>query len=92
MVHAQQAEADSVRRGHQGHPRRKSHRRSPWACDECRLRKRKCDGSQPCQPCVASDLGLPHYPATNDYQLTDMQNAPINFVDRPLRRHRGYGC
>ncbi|KIV92132.1 hypothetical protein, variant [Exophiala mesophila] len=55
-VHAQQAEANSVRKSQHGHPKRKSHRRSPWACDECRLRKRKCDGSQPCQPCVASDL------------------------------------
>lgn len=35
----------------------RSHRRSAWACDECRLRKRKCNGSQPCQPCIASDLG-----------------------------------
>ncbi|KIW14164.1 hypothetical protein PV08_06945 [Exophiala spinifera] len=30
------------------------HRRSPRACDECRLRKIKCDGSKPCKPCAVS--------------------------------------
>lgn len=34
--------------------RKRYHRRGPWACDECRLRKRKCDGSQPCSPCVST--------------------------------------
>ncbi|ETN44027.1 uncharacterized protein HMPREF1541_10892 [Cyphellophora europaea CBS 101466] len=33
----------------------KPHRRSPWACDECRLRKRKCNGMQPCQPSINVD-------------------------------------
>ena len=36
--------------------RNRYHKRTPWACDECRLRKRKCTGSQPCQPC--SETGL----------------------------------
>lgn len=31
------------------------HRRVPRACDECRLRKTKCDGLQPCSPCQTSD-------------------------------------
>lgn len=30
------------------------HRRAPRACDECRLRKIKCDGSKPCKPCTVS--------------------------------------
>lgn len=30
---------------------KKYHRRSFWACDECKLRKKKCDGSQPCATC-----------------------------------------
>lgn len=43
------------------HRRTKSHRRSLRACDECRLRKRKCNGTCPCEPCKASDLGqFPH--------------------------------
>lgn len=40
----------------QARRRNRYHKRTPWACDECRLRKRKCTGSQPCQPC--SETGL----------------------------------
>ncbi|KAI6785477.1 uncharacterized protein J7T54_007120 [Emericellopsis cladophorae] len=33
---------------------KRSHRRGPYACDECRLRKRACDAAQPCKPCRRS--------------------------------------
>ncbi|KAF2157030.1 hypothetical protein K461DRAFT_263985 [Myriangium duriaei CBS 260.36] len=34
-------------------PRQKRyHQRAVWACDECRLRKIKCDGGEPCKHCV----------------------------------------
>lgn len=47
-------------RGHKDDVKRdekRSQRRTPWACDECRLRKRKCDGVEPCSPCQRSGLG-----------------------------------
>ncbi|KAI0386518.1 hypothetical protein F5Y04DRAFT_124020 [Hypomontagnella monticulosa] len=36
--------------------KKRPHRRSPHACDECRLRKRACDAADPCGPCRNSDL------------------------------------
>ncbi|KIX08338.1 uncharacterized protein Z518_02994 [Rhinocladiella mackenziei CBS 650.93] len=43
------------RNGDTPRPYRKGyHRRAPRACDECRLRKIKCDGAQPCNPCSIS--------------------------------------
>ena len=39
--------------------RKGHHRRSPRACDECRLRKVKCDGSRPCQHCTFTQNGKP---------------------------------
>ncbi|EXJ76711.1 uncharacterized protein A1O5_01219 [Cladophialophora psammophila CBS 110553] len=40
------------------------HRRAPRACDECRLRKIKCDGSLPCGPCSVSDDVCSYDPGT----------------------------
>lgn len=37
--------------------RKQAHRRNPRACNECRSKKRKCDGSQPCRACAQSNLG-----------------------------------
>ncbi|KAI2615021.1 hypothetical protein GGR54DRAFT_314933 [Hypoxylon sp. NC1633] len=37
--------------------KKKPHRRSPQACDECRLRKRACDAGEPCGPCRHFNLG-----------------------------------
>lgn len=55
---------DNERSSLNGRPlrKKKSHRRSPWACDECRLRKRKCDGAQPCAPCQTDSLGMDRLP------------------------------
>jgi len=36
---------------------KKYHRRSLWACDECKLRKKKCDGNQPCRTCNLYEKG-----------------------------------
>lgn len=33
------------------------HKRSPRACDECKLRKKKCDGNQPCRTCTLCEKG-----------------------------------
>ncbi|KAI1371804.1 hypothetical protein F4677DRAFT_449982 [Hypoxylon crocopeplum] len=52
---------------HSGPPRsrpvwkKKPHRRSPHACDECRLRKRACDAAEPCGPCRNSNLGCTYH-------------------------------
>jgi hypothetical protein len=70
-----------------GRPSGKSHRRSPWACDECRLRKRKCDGAQPCRPCLASDLGiLTHFDDNLGGKLIFRQSASIKFDARCFRQ------
>lgn len=36
--------------------KKRPHRRSPQACDECRLRKRACDAASPCAPCRRASL------------------------------------
>ncbi|OAL33268.1 hypothetical protein AYO20_07430 [Fonsecaea nubica] len=40
------------------------HRRAPRACDECRLRKIKCDGALPCGPCSVSEDVCSYDPGT----------------------------
>ncbi|RYP75589.1 hypothetical protein DL771_002289 [Monosporascus sp. 5C6A] len=53
--------------GHSGPPRsrplwkKKPHRRSPHACDECRLRKRACDATEPCGPCRNASLNCTYH-------------------------------
>ncbi|KAG8631967.1 hypothetical protein KVT40_001107 [Elsinoe batatas] len=40
--------------------RRKYARRSVRACDECRLRKTRCDGEEPCKHCIDIGHGCSH--------------------------------
>ncbi|RYP68858.1 hypothetical protein DL769_005417 [Monosporascus sp. CRB-8-3] len=53
--------------GRSGPPRsrplwkKKPHRRSPHACDECRLRKRACDATEPCGPCRNASLSCTYH-------------------------------
>ncbi|RYP47562.1 hypothetical protein DL768_006407 [Monosporascus sp. mg162] len=53
--------------GRSGPPRtrplwkKKPHRRSPHACDECRLRKRACDATEPCGPCRNASLNCTYH-------------------------------
>ena len=62
--------------------RKRYHKRSPWACDECRLRKKKCDGGRPCGPCTATE---------NDctYEIRRPAQAPTQRI-RSLEEHLRY--
>jgi Fungal Zn(2)-Cys(6) binuclear cluster domain len=54
MVAKKKVEADNFPKGR----RKRYHKRSPWACDECRLRKKKCDGQKPCEPCKSTENSM----------------------------------
>lgn len=50
-------DAGSSNNGTGKRKRDKIHRRSRWACDDCRGRKIKCDGLRPCVPCRLAHQG-----------------------------------
>ncbi|KAE8444750.1 hypothetical protein EG329_014310 [Mollisiaceae sp. DMI_Dod_QoI] len=52
--------------------RDKIHRRSRWACDDCRGRKIKCDGKMPCLPCQ-----LAHQECTYTFQRKSKYSGPL---------------
>lgn len=51
-------------------------RRVTRACDECRRKKIKCDGKQPCTHCTVYSYGQPHHPInTTPYPTDIVKNA-----------------
>src|SRR5688572_18946131 len=59
--------------------KKRPHRRSPQACDECRLRKRACDAVEPCRPCQRAGLSTYHMLHLHVVlALTGIQSALIN--------------
>lgn len=51
-------------------------RRVGKACDECRKRKTRCDGRQPCLSCSETHRGWSPLPLTSRICLISTQNAP----------------
>jgi len=63
---------------------KKYHKRSLWACDECKLRKKKCDGNQPCRTCNLYEKGnLSWYPPHFDTWLTTCTECTYESRTRP---------
>ena len=59
-------------------PRKRRRTRVSKACDECRVRKIRCDGGQPCEPCEAFERSksvsvrlLNPYRLTSSLSLSD---------------------
>ncbi|KAF8861656.1 hypothetical protein BDZ45DRAFT_250787 [Acephala macrosclerotiorum] len=70
----QLSESKGDNRGNGAGKRRrdKIHKRSRWACDDCRGRKIKCDGKMPCQPCR-----LAHQECTYTFQRKSKYSGPL---------------
>src|SRR5687768_15325429 len=65
--------------------KKRPHRRSPQARDECRLRKRACDAVDPCRPCERGGLSTYSSTACMSESMANcpiLQNAHINSDDQ----------
>lgn len=69
------------------HSNRQGGKRTARACDECRMRKAKCDGLNPCESCQSTD----RYCTYNlSYGKSAGSGTRIRILEDRLRRARAY--
>lgn len=69
-----------------GPKRAKKRRRTARACDECRCKKIKCDGRQPCEHCEGYDYGKVDI-AEPCARTVEMRSLSLTLSPRAVRMH-----
>ncbi|KAF2226007.1 hypothetical protein BDZ85DRAFT_74157 [Elsinoe ampelina] len=84
---AEKRDASSVATEGENVRRRKYARRSVRACDECRLRKTRCDGEEPCKHCI--DIGHAECSYEGRVRPPLPPTKRIRILEETLRATRG---